>query len=189
MVYSLSEAEFQKVLTEFRMLLEKQQHRVDDISKASDWVDYASKDKIVIGVCYGDGIGEVISKQTMQVLEHVLKDALASHSVEFKIIEGLTLENRIKHKQAIPEDVLAELKTCDVILKGPTTTPQVGGDVPNIGSANVKMRRELDLFANIRPISVPEKGIEWYFFRENTLLYSIMAVNDLNVNLIKLKSL
>ena len=38
----------------------------------------------------------------------------------------------------------------------------------NIESANVRMRKELDLFANVRPISVPELGIDWTFYRENT---------------------
>ncbi len=38
----------------------------------------------------------------------------------------------------------------------------------NIESANVAMRRELDLFANIRPVRVPEEGIDWVFYRENT---------------------
>ena len=35
-------------------------------------------------------------------------------------------------------------------------------------SANVTLRRELDLYANVRPVSVPEKGIDWTFYRENT---------------------
>ena len=30
------------------------------------------------------------------------------------------------------------------------------------------MRRELDLYANVRPVSVPEQGIDWIFYRENT---------------------
>jgi isocitrate dehydrogenase (NAD+) len=37
-----------------------------------------------------------------------------------------------------------------------------------MGSANVALRRELDLYANVRPVSVPELGIDWMFFRENT---------------------
>ena len=35
-------------------------------------------------------------------------------------------------------------------------------------SANVTLRRELDLYTNVRPVSVPEKGIDWTFYRENT---------------------
>ena len=70
--------------------------------------------------------------------------------------------------KAIPDDVLAQLKECDVILKGPTTTPKAGDPWPNIESANVAMRKELDLFANVRPVKVPEEGIDWTFFRENT---------------------
>ncbi len=70
--------------------------------------------------------------------------------------------------QAIPDDVLAELKKCDVILKGPTTTPREGDQWPNIESANVAMRKALDLFANVRPVSIPDQGIDWTFYRENT---------------------
>ena len=40
--------------------------------------------------------------------------------------------------------------------------------MPNIESANVAMRKALDLFANIRPVKVPEEGINWIIFRENT---------------------
>ena len=68
----------------------------------------------------------------------------------------------------IPDDVLEEIKSCHVILKGPTTTPQSGGIWPNIESANVAMRRYLDLFANVRPVRMSGEGIDWCFFRENT---------------------
>ena len=70
--------------------------------------------------------------------------------------------------QAIPDDVLAELRQCHVVLKGPTTTPDQSTGMPNIESANVSMRREFDLFANIRPVRVAELNIDWMFFRENT---------------------
>ena len=53
-------------------------------------------------------------------------------------------------------------------MKGPTTTPNETMNMPNLESANVALRRELDLFANVRPISIPEKGIDWTFYRENT---------------------
>ena len=66
--------------------------------------------------------------------------------------------------KAVPDDVLAEIKACDVLLKGPTTTPKGG----TLESANVTLRRELDLYANVRPVQVPEEGIDWIFYRENT---------------------
>ena len=64
----------------------------------------------------------------------------------------------------MPDDTLAAIKACDVLLKGPTTTPKGG----SMESANVALRRELDLYANVRPVSVPEEGIDWIFYRENT---------------------
>jgi isocitrate dehydrogenase (NAD+) len=63
---------------------------------------------------------------------------------------------------------MEELKACHVILKGPTTTPRAGDPWPNIESANVAMRKALDLFANLRPVKIPSEGIDWTFFRENT---------------------
>ena len=152
----------------FRKLMAEQLTRVEDMKAQGDFVDYSALDCIKIGVCGGDGIGPIISAQARRVLEFILADLVAAGKVEFKDIEGLTIENRIAKGKAIPDDVMAELKACHIILKGPTTTPQKGSGMPNIESANVAMRKALDLFANIRPVKVPEEGINWTIFRENT---------------------
>ena len=157
-----------EALERFKKILEEQMARVEDMKAQDGFVDYAALDKIKIGVCGGDGIGPMITAAAREVLEYVLADMVEAGRVEFLDINGLTLENRIAHGKAIPDDVLAELKACHIILKGPTTTPQKGSGLPNIESANVAMRRELDLFANIRPVRVPEEGIDWCIFRENT---------------------
>ena len=152
----------------FRAILEKQLARVEDMKAQGDFTDYAALDTIKIGVCGGDGIGPIITKEAARVLKFMLSDLVESGKVKFIDIDGLTIENRIACGKAIPDDVMAELKACDIILKGPTTTPQKGDGMPNIESANVAMRKALDLFANIRPVKVPEEGINWCIFRENT---------------------
>ena len=152
----------------FRKILEDQLERVEDMKSQGDFVDYSLLDKLVIGVCGGDGIGPIISHEAERVLEFMLEDLVKNGKVEFKTIDGLTIENRIACNKAIPDDVMAELKSCHVILKGPTTTPQKGSGMPNIESANVAMRKALDLFANVRPVKVPDEGINWVIFRENT---------------------
>ena len=152
----------------FRKILESQLARVEDMKAQGDFTDYAALESIKIGVCGGDGIGPTITSEARRVLEFILSDLVESGKVKFVTIEGLTLENRIANMKAIPDDVMAELKACDIILKGPTTTPQKGSGMPNIESANVAMRKALDLFANIRPVKVPEDGINWTIFRENT---------------------
>ena len=152
----------------FRKILEGQLGRIEDMKSQGDFTDYAAIDTIKIGVCGGDGIGPIITKEAARVLEFMLSDLVESGKVKVINIEGLTLENRIAHMKAIPDDVMAALKGCDIILKGPTTTPQKGSGMPNIESANVAMRKALDLFANIRPVKVPEEGINWTIFRENT---------------------
>ena len=162
------EKELELACEKFRKVLEGQLKRVEDMKEQGDFVDYASLPVLKIGVCGGDGIGPVISAQARRVLEFILKEQIEGGRVEFTDIEGLTIENRIAHGKAIPDDVMAALKSCHIILKGPTTTPQKGDGMPNIESANVAMRKALDLFANIRPVKVPEEGINWTIFRENT---------------------
>ncbi len=152
----------------FKKILEEQLARVEDMKAQGDFIDYSSLDKLIIGVCGGDGIGPIISKEAERVLTFMLDDLVKAGKVEFRTIDGLTIENRIACGKAIPDDVMAELKACHVILKGPTTTPQKGSGMPNIESANVAMRKALDLFANVRPVKVPEEGINWVIFRENT---------------------
>ena len=142
----------------FGALIEAQKKRVAAMRAQGDFVDYAALPQIVISVCGGDGIGPTITHEAERVLRFLLKDEVERGKVAFKEIDGLTIENRAAHMKAIPDDVLAELKACHVILKGPTTTPRAGDEWPNIESANVAMRKELDLFANVRPVKVPGKA-------------------------------
>ena len=164
----------------FGTVLEEQLERIERLRDEADWTDYSALKPIVIGMIGGDGIGPTISAATQRVLELLLKDHVASGKVQFKIIEGLTIENRAAKMQSIPEDVLAEIKTCHVTLKGPTHTPEKGDGWPNIESANVRMRKELDLFANVRPVLIPKEGIDWTFYRENT--EDLYAVGSQGVN-------
>lgn len=162
------ENEINAAAEKFKAVLRSQLERVDRINSEKEDVDFSKKEKIIIGICGGDGIGPIITEAAQNILEYMLKDDVASGKIVFKVIDGLTIENRVAHMQAIPDDVMAQLKECDVILKGPTTTPKKGDPWPNIESANVAMRKALDLFANVRPVRIPEEGIDWTFFRENT---------------------
>ena len=162
------EKQISEALAKFEALVREQLARNEKIKSQKEFLDFDNLDKIIIGVCGGDGIGPIITKESARVLEYMLADDVKAGKVEFKVIDGLTIENRVAVMKAIPDDVLTELKECHVILKGPTTTPQAGDPWPNIESANVAMRKELDLFANVRPVIVPDQCIDWTFFRENT---------------------
>lgn len=164
----MDEAKIKSAVAHFEALVREQYERSDRIKADKDFIDYDKLDKIIIGVCGGDGIGPIITKESARVLKYMLADDVKAGKVEFRVIDGLTIENRVAANKAIPDDVLEELKKCHVILKGPTTTPQAGDPWPNIESANVAMRKALDLFANMRPVKVPDQGIDWTFFRENT---------------------
>jgi len=159
---------YDEAAKEFVALMQNQQARCERMKEDKDFIDYGKLDPIVIGVCGGDGIGPIITAESERVLRELLKDEIEKGKIEFRLIDGLTLQRRVEKLQAIPEDTLMQLKSCHVILKGPTTTPDASYGLPNIESANVAMRRELDLFANMRPVKVPSDGIDWTFFRENT---------------------
>ena len=146
----------------FRILLEEQRKRIANMN--TEKTDFTAKKCVTIGIVDGDGIGPYITAHAARVLEKLLADEIAAGSIVLKQIEGLTIENRMAQHKAIPDDVLAQIKSCDVILKGPTETPHGG----TLESANVTMRRELDLYANVRPVCIPEKNIDWMFYRENT---------------------
>ena len=158
------ENEIREAVVKFESLLRQQLERQERMEQAAPEKDFAGMKTITIGLIDGDGIGPIIMKQAERVLEKLLNDDIASGRVVLKKIEGLTIENRLALGKAVPDDVLAAIRTCDVLLKGPTTTPKGG----TLESANVTLRRELDLYANVRPVSVPEEGIDWIFFRENT---------------------
>lgn len=151
-----------QAVAHYRALLESQVQRAKRMNQAQEARE--KREKIIIGTAGGDGIGPIITRQAQRVLEALLREEIAAKKIELREIQGLTLENRMAAGQAVPTETLAQIKACDVLLKGPTTTPSGG----TMESANVTLRRELDLFANVRPVSVPEKGIDWTFFRENT---------------------
>jgi len=160
--------EYQAAAEHFVALIQSQRERIAKMKEQRDFIDYDSLAPLIIGVVGGDGIGPAITKQAQRVLEFLLDEDVKAGRIEFRVIEGLTIERRAERNQAIPDDTLEEIKRCHIILKGPTTTPQEGDPWPNIESANVAMRKALDLFANVRPVRVPEEGIDWTFFRENT---------------------
>ncbi|MGI6556554.1 MAG: isocitrate/isopropylmalate dehydrogenase family protein [Eubacteriaceae bacterium] len=178
----ISQEELKAAQDKFNKIIEEQLTRIDAMKSEGDFIDYSKKDHIEIGVVGGDGIGPFITKEAQRVLEFLLKKDIESNRVTIRNIDGLTIENRAACHKAIPDDVLAELKECDVILKGPTTTPRKGDKWPNIESANVAMRKELDLFANLRPVKIPEEGVDWTFFRENTEGGYAVGSEGVNVN-------
>ena len=122
-------------------IIEKQLARIEKMKSDVTGTDFQSMDKIIIGIIGGDGIGPAITSRAHKVLEFLLDKEVKSGKIEFRTIQGLTIENRSKVGKAIPDDVLEEIKKCNVLLKGPTTTPRAGDN----------HRRPLPLVAHPRP--------------------------------------
>ncbi len=178
----MNNAAIERAKEHFGKILEDQMIRMEKIKSMPDWIDLDQIKPIIIGIIGGDGIGPFIAKEAQRVLEFMLEEEARTGKVEFRVIEGLTIENRAEKNKSIPDDVLEDIKQCHVTLKGPTTTPRKGDPWPNIESCNVAMRKELDLFANVRPVKVPKQGIDWMFFRENTEDLYALGPNGIEVD-------
>ena len=180
----------------FAELIQSEFERIERMKADKEVTDFSKLDKIFIGVLPGDDIGPIIMKEALKVLNNLLAPEIASGHVEIRVIEGMTIENRAAKLQSLPDDVFEEIKKCNVIIKGPMVTPRAGEPWPNLVSANSLLRRGLELFAAVRPIRIPEKNIDWTFFRENIEGEYIwgnkgIQVNDdlaVDVNLTWLKS-
>ena len=151
----------------FGELIQSEFERIERMKADQEVIDFSKLDKIVVGVLPGDGIGPIIMKEALKVLNNLLAPEIASGHVELRVIEGMTIENRAAKLQSLPDDVFEEIKKCNVIIKGPMVTPRAGEPWPNLVSANSLLRRGLELFAAVRPIRIPDKNIDWTFFREN----------------------
>ena len=151
----------------FGELIQSEFERIERMKQDTEVNDFSKLDKIVVGILPGDGIGPIIMEQAVRVIKALIPDEIASGKVELRHIEGMTIENRAAKLQSLPDDVFEEIKKCDVIIKGPMVTPRAGEPWPNLVSANSLLRRGLELFAAVRPIRIPDKGIDWTFFREN----------------------
>lgn len=167
------EGEIRNAVSAFEALLREQlirsERMADEAAARPEEVcgEAAGRPRI-IGTCAGDGIGPVIMKEARAVLHRLLAEEIAAGKAEIRAIEGFTLENRLAQGETVPPEVLAQMKACDVLLKGPTTTPNAAMGTVNLESANVYLRKAFDLFANVRPVRIPSKNIDWTFFRENT---------------------
>jgi isocitrate dehydrogenase (NAD+) len=111
----------------------------------------------------GDGIGPDLTDAVKEVITALEVD------IEWEIAEaGETVMDR--EGTPLPESVLESIRRNKVAIKGPLTTPVGTG----FRSVNVALRKELDLYANVRPslslpgIETPHKDIDIILYRENT---------------------
>lgn len=156
-----------KAMERFGALIREDFKRIETIKNALARKDFKKLSHITVGILPGDGIGPYIMEQALRVAKYLLKDEMASGKVEFRTIPGMTIEERAQKNESLPAEVLEACKACDVLVKGPFVTPRSGDPWPNMVSANSLLRRALQLYAAVRPVRIPEKGIDWTFFREN----------------------
>ena len=161
------EKDIQMAQEKFVELIRSEFERINRMNADSEVKDFSKLDHIVVGILPGDGIGPIIMEQALRVVNKLLAPEIANGKVEIREIPGMTIERRAELGESLPVDVLDACRRCDVLVKGPFVTPKAGDGLPNLVSANSLLRRELQLFAAVRPIRIPEKNIDWTFFREN----------------------
>lgn len=116
-----------------------------------------------VTLIYGDGIG----KEVMSSVVEVIKATGADINFEEEIAG---LEAVEKYGEPLPKKVIDSIKKNKVALKGPVTTPVGKG----FRSVNVTLRKELNLYANVRPVKTYEglknryEDIDLVIIRENT---------------------
>ena len=117
----------------------------------------------IVTLIPGDGIGPEITKVAVNVIE--------ATGVKIKWEEVLAGESALcEYGDPLPEHVIASIRKNRVALKGPLTTPVGGG----FQSVNLRIRKALDLYANLRPIrkfpgiKTPFDNIDLIIVRENT---------------------
>ncbi|HBT46299.1 MAG TPA: NAD-dependent isocitrate dehydrogenase [Peptococcaceae bacterium] len=117
----------------------------------------------VVTLIPGDGIGPEVIAAARRVLE------ASGAELEWEVVEAGETALQ-KCGSVLPSEVLESIRRNKVALKGPITTPVGTG----FRSVNVALRKELDLYANVRPVrnlpNVPSRyqGIDLVVFRENT---------------------
>ena len=151
----------------FGKLIESEYARIERMKEDTEVTDFSKLGKIIVGVLPGDGIGPIIMKEALRVLRYLMAPEIESGKVEIREIPGMTIEERAAKNETLTPKMLKEEKKCNDLLKGPMVTPRPGDPWPNLVSANSLLRRNLELFAAVRPVKIPEKGIDWAFFREN----------------------
>ena len=151
----------------FGELIKTEEERIERMKASEQVKDFSKLTRIKVGILPGDGVGPILMEQALRVLKELVKPEILSGKIELHNIEGMTIENRVEKMQSLPDEVLEEVKKCDVLLKGPMVTPRAGDGLPNLVSANSLLRRNLELFAAVRPIKIKDKNIDWMFFREN----------------------
>ncbi len=111
----------------------------------------------------GDGVGPEISEATLTILD--------ATGVKITWEEAIAGQEALeKYGTPLPESAVASIKKNGVGLKGPLTTPIGSG----FRSVNVALRKELDLFVNLRParsypgVKSPFNDIDLVVVRENT---------------------
>ena len=115
-----------------------------------------------ITVIPGDGIGPEVTKATLAVL-----DAAAADLEYDEQLGGVTALERVG--TPLPDETLDSMRRTVAALKGPLTTPSGSG----FRSINVALRKEFDLYANVRPARTIVHGgryddIDLVLIRENT---------------------
>ncbi|MEQ2576927.1 isocitrate/isopropylmalate family dehydrogenase [Mediterraneibacter faecis] len=163
----ISVEEMKNAQEAFGELIKTEEERIERMKASEQVKDFSKLIRIKVGILPGDGVGPILMEQALRVLKELVKPEILSGKIELHNIEGMTIENRVEKMQSLPDEVLEEVKKCDVLLKGPMVTPRAGDGLPNLVSANSLLRRNLELFAAVRPIKIKDKNIDWMFFREN----------------------
>jgi 3-isopropylmalate dehydrogenase len=125
--------------------------------------------KLNIAVLPGDGIGPEVTKQAIKVLEAIASEFNHNFKFVYGDVGAIAID---KHNDPLPEETLDLCKTSDAILFGAIGHPKYDNDPtakvrPEQGL--LKLRKELGLFANIRPVKAYETLLDKSPLKKNII--------------------
>jgi len=81
------EKEIDIAVEQFRTLMQEQLARQNKMEQGSAAKNFAKQEKIVIGVCGGDGIGPILMRETKRIMEVLLKEVIVRGKIVLREIE------------------------------------------------------------------------------------------------------
>lgn len=97
----MKEQFIQDAENKFGELITNEMTRIEKMKQAEKATDFATKDTIVVGILPGDGVGPILMKQAVRVLNELVAPEIASGKIKLQEIEGMTIENRVEKLESL----------------------------------------------------------------------------------------
>lgn len=146
---------------------------------AGGWEQIIMSEKNIV-VIPGDGIGEEITSAAVRILNKIASKSNVTLTFAKHLAGGAAID---AYGMPLPDSTIKAAKNADAVLLGAVGGPKWDGVAPEIRAekAILGLRKELGLYANLRPIKVSEALIEFSPLKAAAISgVDILLVRELN---------